>query len=209
MFVLTDHYLMDTYYNLPTEALKVPPPEYYIIDTEEEYRRYEITDDGISPRGIPGKGKGLVRADSHEHDEEGFITEDPEMRTSMALKRMKKKRLIERDVVEPFIEGSEKPEVLVVCWGSTREMVREGVRLLQRNDISVLHFSQVYPLPEKGLEMVRSAKKVICVENNITGQMAKLLTAFTGRHDIESVLKFDGRPFSVEKVAGELEEVFG
>ena len=64
--------------------------ENHIIKTDENYKRYELTDDGISPRGIPGFGDGVIVVDPHEHDEEGHITEDHNIRSKMVEKRLQK-----------------------------------------------------------------------------------------------------------------------
>jgi 2-oxoglutarate ferredoxin oxidoreductase subunit alpha len=73
VFILSDQYFADIYYNLPSIYLKSVEIEHHIVKTDENYKRYELTDDGISPRGIPGFGDGLVVVDPHEHDEEGHI----------------------------------------------------------------------------------------------------------------------------------------
>jgi 2-oxoglutarate ferredoxin oxidoreductase subunit alpha len=46
------------------------------------------------------------------------------------------------------------------------------------------------------LPLVESAKKVIVVENNATGQLASLLKMNVGHaNKISSLLKYDGNPF--------------
>ena len=69
----------------------------FITKTKKDYRRYELTEDGVSPRGIPGFGEGLVCVDSDEHDEAGHITEDLELRVQMVDKRLRKLEAIRRE----------------------------------------------------------------------------------------------------------------
>ena len=81
VIILTDQYIVNSMYNLPSldhEKLNVTK---YIVETDENYKRYELTESGISPRGVPGYGKGFVRVDSHTHTPEGYITESAEIET--------------------------------------------------------------------------------------------------------------------------------
>ncbi len=90
VFILSDQYFADIFYNQPVFDLDGLEIENHIIKTKSDYKRYEITDSGISPRGIPGYGEGLVVVDSDEHDEEGHLTEDLDIRTKMVDKTTKK-----------------------------------------------------------------------------------------------------------------------
>ena len=60
VILLTDQFLLDAYRNVQALALDNPEAERFIVETGEDYHRYEITKTGISPRGIPGYGNGLV-----------------------------------------------------------------------------------------------------------------------------------------------------
>src|SRR5690606_10054914 len=90
VFILTDQYFVDCYYNLSSLPLEDVENENYLVKTAPDYQRYLITHDGITPQGIPGYGDGLVVVDSDEHDEEGHITENLDLRTQMVDKRLKK-----------------------------------------------------------------------------------------------------------------------
>ena len=119
VFILSDQYFADCYYNIPSLPLDEVDNEDYIIKTTSDYKRYLITHDGVTPRGIPGYGDGLVLVDSDEHDEEGHITENLEIRTQMVDKRLKKMENIRKDAVAPELVGSPDYENLVLGWGST------------------------------------------------------------------------------------------
>lgn len=204
VFLLTDQYLVDSFYNID-EFPKVEI-ERYVIRTDRNYRRYEITDDGISPRGIPGYGDGLVRVDSDEHDEFGHITESGEIRVKMVDKRLRKSKKVLEDFIPPKLFGNENYEYLVVCWGSTQQIVKEAVEKLEDERIAVLHFSQVYPLLDSVKKYFGRARKVIFVEQNATGQFADLVKLRFGVDTSTRILKYSGYIFSVEEIAQRVSE---
>ncbi len=204
VFVLTDEYFLDSFYNV--QDMPEVKVERYIVKTDENYRRYEITEDGISPRGIPGYGKGLVRVDSDEHDEYGHITESEEVRVKMVDKRLRKLNKILEDFVEPKLFGDQNYDHLIVCWGSTQQIVKEAVERLGNEKVAVLHFSQVYPIDQHVKEYFKRAKKVIFVEQNATGQFANILKLELGIDTSNRILKYSGYVFSVEELIEKIEK---
>lgn len=201
VFILSDQYFADIYYNLPSINLKDVKIENHIIKTDKDYRRFELTDDGISPRGIPGFGDGLVVVDSDEHDEEGHITENLPLRAKMVEKRFYKKlEGIQKDVVPPELIGSSDYDILVVGWGSTYGIIKEALDNLKKDNMSILYFKQVYPLHDSTKEYLEKAKKTIIFENNAKSQFSNLIKLETGFKIDKNVLKYDGMPFSVEEV---------
>ncbi|WP_448377024.1 2-oxoacid:acceptor oxidoreductase subunit alpha [Fervidobacterium sp.] len=199
VFILTDEYFLDSFYNV--EDMPEMNVERYVVKTDENYKRYILTEDGISPRGIPGYGKGLVRVDSDEHDENGHITESAEVRKSMVQKRLRKMEKIIQDAVPPKLFGNEHYKYLIVTWGSTQLIVKEALEKLGRNDVAMLHFSQVYPVPTIAKEYFDKAEKIIFLEQNATGQFANLIKLTFDNVDTKNrILKYDGFAFSVEEV---------
>lgn len=206
VFILSDQYLADLNCNLPEDGLVDVEPEKYLVETEENYQRYQLTPDGISPRGVPGYGRGLVVVDADEHDQEGHITEDLELRTRMVEKRYHKLRMLRDEALAPVLYGEDDCEVLLVGWGSTYHPLEEARLELDRDDVGVLHFQQLYPLhpdTDKYLE----GKKTLIYENNIQGQLANLLKLEAGVDIQKRVLKYNGMPFSVEEVLRSVREV--
>jgi 2-oxoglutarate ferredoxin oxidoreductase subunit alpha len=204
VFVLTDQYMIDSYYNIPaleTSGLKV---EKHIVETAEGYKRYRITADGISPRGVPGFGLGLVAVDSDEHDEEGHITEDLDLRVRMVDKRLKKLESLRREAIPPELVGEKDYNTLIVCWGTTYHIVKEAVETLGKEDISVLYFKQVYPISDEALTYLNLAKEMAIIENNATSQFGRLLKLQTGIDMDRRILKYNGLPFSVDEVVERL-----
>lgn len=207
VFILTDQFFTDSRCSTPAFAAADLPPEKHIVRTDDGYRRFALTADGISPRGIPGHGSGMVCADSDEHDEDGHITEDLDLRVTMVDKRRKKMAALQAEAVAPTLIGGESFRTLVVCWGSTLSTVSEAVAGLGEKDVSVLHFSWLFPFPEKAGAHLKRAEKIIVVENNSSAQFARLLILATGRAVDHNVLKYDGLPFAVEGVRDALRKL--
>lgn len=204
VFVLTDQYFIDSYYNTPSFDTKKAGIERHVVKTAPGYRRYALTADGVSPRGVPGYGDGLVVVDSDEHDEEGHLTEDHDIRIAQVDKRLGKQKLLMKEAIPPAHHGPAQRSATVICWGSTYNIVREAVDSLGRNDIAVLHFSQVYPLHPDTAKMIGDPSRAIVVESNATGQFAMLLKLFAGVDIPARVIKYNGLAFSVEELAGQL-----
>ncbi|MGZ7067166.1 MAG: 2-oxoacid:acceptor oxidoreductase subunit alpha [Methanobacterium sp.] len=207
VFILSDQYFADIYYNMPDINLDGIKNRKYITKTDESYKRYEITEDGISPRGIPGYGNGFVVVDSDEHDEEGHITEDLHLSARMVEKRLNKLEGIQKDVIEPELVGSEDYKILVIGWGSTYGAIIEALKNIGRDDIAFLHFKQVYPIDGNTLDYLKRAQKTIIFENNATSQFKNLIKLYTGFEIDINALKYNGMPFSVEEVTERLKNL--
>jgi 2-oxoglutarate ferredoxin oxidoreductase subunit alpha len=137
------------------------------------------------------------------------MTEDREVRERMVEKRLRKMELLGNEVVEPEFSGDENPDILLVCWGSTRGSAIEASGMLRDKGkkAAVLHFSQVWPLiPEQFVEYLVSAAEVVCVESNATAQFAGLIRQETGLTVDDTVLRYDGRPITPEYILRELDK---
>lgn len=200
VFLLTDQYYVDTIYNCPAFDGEITK-ENHIVETGEFYNRYTLADDGISLRGIPGYGKGVVCVDSDEHDESGRITEDLDgVHMDMAKKRMLKCETVKKAALEPELIGPEDYKTLLVGWGSTYSAIKESLGYLQRDDVAFLFAPQVYPLPASYVEYLKRAEKIIDIENNQLGQFCDLIRIETGIEADHKILKYNGMPFAVEEL---------
>jgi 2-oxoglutarate/2-oxoacid ferredoxin oxidoreductase subunit alpha len=199
VFILSDQYFADVFYNQPKfdMASKV---EDNIIKTDPDYKRYEITDNGISPRGIPGFGEGLVVVDSDEHDQLGHLTENLDIRTEMVDKRLRKLKAIEMETVPPELVGNSGYKTLAIGWGSTYGAIKEALSNIKDDKISFLYFKQLYPLHPTTEQYLKKAEKTIIFENNAQGQFSELIKSKTGVEIEKKVLKYNGMPFSVEEI---------
>ena len=198
MFVLTDHFLADSYRDIEpieVEKLSVVRPGADSHSIETPYLRYRITESGVSPRLLPGQSRYLVVADSHEHTENGHMTENLSIRPKMVDKRLRKGKGIRSDVIPPEYQGSEKPDLLFVSWGSSKGSVEEAASLISSQQVktATLHFSQVWPMvPEQFMHHLEKAKQVIGVESNATGQLAQLIRRETGFLIEKNISRYDG-----------------
>ena len=108
-----------------------------------------------------------------------------------------------------FSTAEIRPEIVIVGWGSTYGVMKETVdEHSERQSIAMLHFSEIYPFPGTDkfdyLALLRNAKKTICIEQNATGQFARLMRAETGFEFAIAINRYDGRPFTVDGLLGEL-----
>jgi 2-oxoglutarate ferredoxin oxidoreductase subunit alpha len=209
VFVLTDQYFADSVQlmegSAPTTMLQRQHPVY-----EAGYRRYALTSDGVSPLTSPGLSEARVEVDSDEHTEDGKITEDLDLRVRMVDKRLRKMDGIAAEAVMPACFGDRKADTVLISWGSNRLIVMEAVEALQAEGVpvSALHFGQVYPLTPK---MARglSRKRLICIENNATGQFAQLLKRELGLRVDHLVLKYNGECFTVAELIQRIRKIVG
>ncbi|MHB8895892.1 MAG: 2-oxoacid:acceptor oxidoreductase subunit alpha [Candidatus Geothermincolia bacterium] len=177
-----------------------------------EYRRHALTASGVSPMAVPGDAPLVVVTDSDEHDEAGHLIEDADTRRRMVEKRYHSKLVdIRREIEPPVLYGSDKPDLLLVGWGSNYGVMKEAVDHLSADrEAGMLHFSELYPFPEEArrgyLDLIKGAKMTICLENNASGRFAQLLRMETGYEFERSINKYDGRPFNLEEL---LEEIDG
>lgn len=218
VILLTDQYLADTAVTIPEFDLSKVKIHRNIageeaLESDGSYKRYKLTENGISPRILPGQFENaVVLIDSDEHTEDSQITESDQVRTEQMDKRMRKLELLKEELIEPDYFGVETPEVLLLAWGSLEGPVEEAVNLLKDEGYSVgaLVFGDLYPLPTKLLEKYSTlAKKLVNVEQNFNGQLAKLIRMETGISINNSILKYDGRQLSSEEIYSRLKkEVF-
>lgn len=175
------------------------------------FKRYEFTEDGISPRAIPGVKNGIHHVTGVEHNEGGRPSEDPVNRQKMMDKRLGKLKNLK--VNNPILANAkhEQADVLVVGMGSTRGTIEEAVERLEKEGLKVnqAHVRLIWPFPAEELKpYVENAKTVVVVENNATAQLAAQIKLHVGQHDkIKSVLKYDGDPFLPSIVYKEVKEL--
>ena len=172
----------------------------------EPYKRHQFSEDGISPRAIPGHPNAVHATASDEHDEYGHITEDMDNRVKMMQKRMQKLETARQDIEAPTRYGPEEAPVVLVGWGSTYGVLREVVDRLDGR-ARLVHFRDLWPFPAEAAADALQGGKVVVVENNYTGQFKRLLQGETCIEVDALVLRYDGRPFAPEDVLAGLKEV--
>lgn len=169
----------------------------------ENYKRYKLTESGISSRALPGQTFFITN--SYEHDEAGFSTEDASEIKKMVEKRARKDALLAKEAPEPMVYGDKNADITLVGWGSTKGAAREAIKIWNMEhktpNINYLHLNWINPFPKEAVKRILSkAKKVIDVEENFTGQMAGWIREQTGIEIKDKILKYDGRPFYAEDI---------
>jgi 2-oxoglutarate/2-oxoacid ferredoxin oxidoreductase subunit alpha len=175
-----------------------------------DYKRYALTDDGISPRALPGHPNAVYTSSSDEHTEYGRIEdEDPANRIAQHEKRMQKIETMKQEMRMPEWYGPKDAPITLMGWGATRYTIREAIDLLNARGIkaNALHFIDIYPLDEARLaKELAQAQYLIDVEGNYTAQLAQVVRVYTGHAVNDKVLKYDGRPFTGAEIADAVTE---
>lgn len=205
-FVLSDKAVCEGLYSLDIDSSgKLNEETPSLWNGEGKYDRYRYTDTGVSPLAFPPVKNQVIKADSYAHDEYGITTEDPKVTIDLADKRKLKaismsKDLDDYETVKVYGEG----KTALLCWGSNKGVCVEAAEKFGMKAIQILVLS---PFPLKKLvEALRSVERKICVECNSTGQLARLLMQH-GIHADDKILKYDGRPFSLDDLEAEIGKV--
>jgi 2-oxoglutarate ferredoxin oxidoreductase subunit alpha len=208
VILLTDQYLADSYFTeeqfeISHQKVETFFPSPAELSGEENYLRYRFTETGVSPR-IPPSWEGYETiGDSHEHSEDGHITEDPIIRTKMVEKRSKKLKFVAEELDKPQMIGPENGELVLVGWGSTFGVLKEVVETLVQEGISIrlMHFLGIWPFPvEVVKQQLNNAKRWFAVENNYNSQLSGIIQELTGNMSKGNILKWDGRPLFKENL---------
>lgn len=182
------------------------------------FLRYKFTEDGISPRTLPGMKGGIHRSSTDEHDESGDLTETEENRIKMVDKRAKKLEAAIKELPAPKLltyEGgnvgpdpgkeiaADQADLTLVTWGSPKEAAIEVVQDLAKEGIKVGLLNIVYMIPfhtkEIG-EILNKSKHVIGIEQNSEAQLCALIREKTGYLINDKILKYSGRQFTAHEL---------
>ncbi|HSV32109.1 MAG TPA: 2-oxoacid:acceptor oxidoreductase subunit alpha [Atribacteraceae bacterium] len=207
VILLSDQYLADTEWTYPDLQVDEKADSPHTVLAVQGYRRYVPTENGVSPRALPGSGPGLVIADSDEHDEWGHITEDLTIRLSQQEKRMRKIQFMKSAMRSPrCLEGE---DVTLIGWGSTYGVLYEVRNNLREKGMraGLVHFTDLYPMATETVELARNLPNPVVVEGNYLGQFARLLERETGRAFPRRVNAFNGLPFFVEELEMRIKEI--
>ncbi len=212
-FLLTDQYLADTIVDADPEGFVVRPVRRHIVRgdavprTEEgRYLRYAFNETGISPMAVPGEPGITVVTDSDEHTEDGHITEDHATRVRMVEKRVRKGKELAARIVPPLVSGPPRGDALLIGFGSTKDVITEARRILagEGRSVTAVHLRQVWPFPAREIaEIVPRFGTALTVENNATGQLARLIRRETGARIDGTISRYDGLPFTPGGLAAE------
>jgi len=216
-------HLLDKALANSTQTIPIPKLDDVLLDrglfinehlNGKTYKRFQFTDNGISPRAPLGTRGGIFWNTGDEHDELGHISEDPIIRTQMMDKRMGKLQLINQSIPlneKIVVYGDDKAEDWIVSWGSTKGPILDALEMLEEEGVGPIGFLQLkilWPFPsELCLEILKSAKRIIDVEQNYSGQMGELMAMKTGLRTTNQIVKYNGRPFTSTEVRDGVKEV--
>jgi 2-oxoglutarate ferredoxin oxidoreductase subunit alpha len=180
-------------------------------NVEDGYRRFEFTEDGISPRSRLGMNNGIFWNTGDESDEQGHITEDPELRVKMMDKRMSRLDLIlERIPKEQQAVSFGVEDFTIISWGSTMGPLLDAIDMLKKDGISIglVQMKLMNPFPGDYVKsLLKDAKTIIDVEANQSGQLATLFKQNVGRDVDYFVLKYTGRAMTSTEVYDSLKRI--
>ncbi|AFZ74253.1 2-oxoacid:acceptor oxidoreductase subunit alpha [Natronobacterium gregoryi] len=174
------------------------------LDAKGRFRAHAVTDDGVSPRAIPGTTDGAHMSTGLEHDELGRRTEDPDERVQQVDKRNRKVETAkEREEWDYREFGDLEADNLVISWGSNEGALTEALDYIDEN-VRVISVPYIFPRPDLSDE-IGAADEVIVVECNATGQFADLL-----EHDaltrVKRINKYTGVRFKADELAEQISE---
>ncbi|MBB5254739.1 2-oxoacid:ferredoxin oxidoreductase subunit alpha [Sulfurisphaera ohwakuensis] len=170
--------------------------------TSDYFNRFEVTEDGISPRVFLGQASIFYTGD--EHNEEGHITENSINRMKMYEKRNKKLETADKEIPEEQrvnIVGD--ADIVLLTWGSPKGAILDAMEELSKDGIKTMmvQVKMFNPYPKNLMKKILSGKsKIIAVENNYNAQGAEVLAEKTGIFATNYILKWTGRPITREEV---------
>lgn len=183
-------------------------------ENKSYFKRYEVTEDGVSPRVVPGMKNGIHHVTGVEHDETGRPSETALNRKLQMDKRMRKLNNLTNTFQTPVYKNTphEEADLLILGFNSTRGTIDEAIGRLETDGMKVNHaqIRLIHPFPaDEVLSLVQGAKKVVVIENNATGQLANIIKMNVGHvNKIKSILKYDGNPFLPHEIHTQCKEMF-
>lgn len=214
VILLTDQYLADTITDMDPAALEIRPVQRHIVQGPSvprgaggRYLRYAVTASGISPMAVPGEPGITVVAGSDEHTEDGHLTEDHAVRVQMVEKRLRKGQALAERRLPPLVLGPPNGEILLIGFGSTKDVIAETREILSGEGIgaSAVHLRQILPFPAREMvEILPRYAAAFTVENNVQGQLARLIRGETGMEPAGTISRYDGLPFTPAALAREV-----
>ena len=181
---------------------------------EGEYKRFNLSEGLISTR-VPFGG-AVMWYTSDEHNEEGHITEDPELRIAMETRRNGRLELADKEIPEEgeraVLYGGEDYDYLLIGWGSVKGAAIETVEKLRSEGVRVsyLHIRYFQPFPSRYVGKLIDrvgADRCILVEHNFHGLAGRVVAMNTGHIVRRRILKFTGRPIYVHELVQAVKDV--
>jgi len=211
VIILTDKHIAEsawTYEPFNTDGMEINRGE--LLGEKElagisDFRRFRVTDSGISARTRPGIPGGVFKATGNEHNEFGLISEDADNRALQMEKRLRKTASLDVSEIGVKLHGDPNAELTLIGWGSTKPVILDAMSHLKKDHAVSCNFLQVIymePFPtDRVTEVMGNAKHTILIENNATGQLGTLIRQKTGLAVADKILKYNGRQFFRDELA--------
>ena len=197
--------LSDGYLGNGTEPWLIPDFESlpdirspYIKEADEEAYHPYAREENLSRRiAVPGvAGKEHVVGGLEKQDITGHVSYDSANHQKMVKLRAEKFENISASYPPLSIDqGGETGEILLLSWGSSYGSIRDAVKNLLEQNVSVSHLQlrNLAPFPKDLGEVLGRFKKIIIPEIN-NGQLIKLIQ---DKYQVKCILfnKIQGTPF--------------
>jgi 2-oxoglutarate/2-oxoacid ferredoxin oxidoreductase subunit alpha len=170
--------LSDQYFGQARAIVDVPRKQLFALKRlgvadPQAYKRYALTESGISPMAIPGTAGCTYVADGLEHNERGTPSSQAGDHQAQMDKRARKIAQLDPGDAWASVEG--EGETAVVTFGSCTGAVRETIKNRPLKLISIRLLSPAQP--EKLKKALEGVKRVLVVEQNHSGQFLRYLRA--------------------------------
>jgi 2-oxoglutarate ferredoxin oxidoreductase subunit alpha len=175
----------------------------------EQYRRYELTEDHISPLASAGDEGFVYQTTGLTHNEKGRPSFDFATNQRMHDKRWQKLApLRDRDELVKLF-GNEESRSGIVAYGSTAQFVLETVEDLGlEKQVKVCVPELIHPLPRRLISFVDSLDRLLVIDMNYSGQLHHYLRSQIDLpSDTTSYGRAGGVAFSRKELSGPITEL--
>ena len=176
-----------------------------------DYKRFALSEDGISPRSKLGLENGIFWNTGDESDEYGHITEDPVTRIQMMDKRQTKvEQVISLIPKEDQAVVYGKLDICIVSWGSPKGPILDAIEMHKQDgyEIGFIDIKLLHPFPTNYIKsLLKNSSIVIDIEANMTGQLASLIKENLLRDPDYYILKYTGRPMTCTEIFDSLKKI--
>ncbi len=175
----------------------------------ENYKRYALTDSGISPMAIPGTPGGEYVADGLETAENTRPSSQAEDHYAQLDKRQRK--LDQFDYGQHWAQIEGEGELAVITFGSVTAPVREAIKRLaaEGQKIKMISMRLLSPaLPDKFEAALKGVSKALVVEQTHSKQFYRYLRSeFDLPKDTHVLAKPGPLPFRPAEIVNKIKEL--
>ncbi|OGA52809.1 MAG: 2-oxoglutarate synthase [Betaproteobacteria bacterium RIFCSPLOWO2_12_FULL_63_13] len=172
----------------------------------EGYKRYSLTESGISPMAIPGTPGIAYTADGLTHNERGIPSSGAKDHAVQLAKRERK--LLGHEYGDYWADVEGDGETAVVTFGSSTGPVREAIARAKADGVPVRLVSMRLLAPAQPAKLAAAlagVKRVLVVEQNHGGQLLRhLRSEFEIPGEVQSFRRPGPLPIRADEVHRQL-----